>query len=35
VLKSAKTSSAMQEVRINSRGNFLVIVGDKTYKVVK
>ena len=35
VLKSAKTSSALQEVRINSRGNFLVIVGDKTYKVVK
>ena len=35
VLKSAKTSSAMQEVRINSRGNFLVIVGNKTYKVVK
>ena len=35
VLKSAKTSSAMQEVRINGRGNFLVIVGDKTYKVVK
>ena len=35
VLKSAKTSSAMQEVRINSRGNFLVIVGDKTYKVLK
>ncbi|MBP5441577.1 MAG: glycoside hydrolase [Fibrobacter sp.] len=35
VLKSAKTSSAMQEVRVNSRGNFLVIVGDKTYKVVK
>ncbi len=35
VLKSAKTSSAMQEIRINSRGNFLVIVGDKTYKVVK
>jgi len=35
VLKSAKTSSSMQEVRINSRGNFLVIVGDKTYKVVK
>jgi len=35
VLKSAKTSSPMQEVRINSRGNFLVIVGNKTYKVVK
>ncbi len=35
VLKSAKTSSAMQEVSISSRGNFLVIVGDKTYKVVK
>jgi hypothetical protein len=35
VLKSAKTSSHMQEVRINSRGNFLVIVGNKTYKVVK
>ena len=35
VLKSAKTSSAMQEVRINSRGNLLVIVGNKTYKVVK
>ena len=35
VLKSAKTSSTMQEVRVNSRGNFLVIVGDKTYKVVK
>jgi endo-1,4-beta-D-glucanase Y len=35
VLKSSKTSSAMQEVRINGRGNFLVIVGDKTYKVVK
>jgi len=35
VLKSAKTTSAMQEIRINGRGNFLVIVGDKTYKVVK
>ena len=35
VLKSAKTSSAMQEVSISSRGNFLVIIGDKTYKVVK
>lgn len=35
VLKSAKTSSAMQEVSISSRGNFLVIVGNKTYKVVK
>jgi hypothetical protein len=35
VLASSKTSSAMQEVRINSRGNFLVIVGNKTYKVVK
>jgi len=35
VLKSSKTTSAMQEIRINSRGNFLVIVGDKTYKIVK
>ena len=35
VLKSAKTSSTMQEVSISSRGNFLVIIGDKTYKVVK
>lgn len=35
VLKSAKTSSTMQEVHISSRGNFLVIVGNKTYKVVK
>ena len=35
VLKSAKTTSAMQEIRINGRGNFLVIVGGKTYKIVK
>ena len=35
VLKSSKTTSAMQEIRINNRGNFLVIVGDKTYKIVK
>ena len=35
VLKSSKTSSAMQEIRLGNRGNFLVIVGDKTYKIVK
>ena len=35
VLANSRTSSAMQEVRINSRGNFLVIIGNKTYKVVK
>lgn len=35
VLTSSKISTTMQEVRINSRGNFLVIVGNKTYKVVK
>ncbi|WP_290763992.1 glycosyl hydrolase family 8 [Fibrobacter sp. UBA4297] len=35
VLKSAKTTTPMQEVRINSRGNFLVIVNGKTYRVVK
>ena len=35
VLKSSKTSSAMQEIRLGNRGNFLVIVGDKTYRIVK
>ena len=35
VLKSAKTSSAMQEIRLGNRGNVLVIVGDKTYRIVK
>ena len=35
VLASSRTSSAMQEVRINSRGNFLVIIGNRAYKVTK
>ena len=35
VLKVSRTSSAVQEVRINGRGRYIVIVGDKTYKVVK
>ena len=35
VLKASKTTSAMQEIRLANRGNFLVIVGDKTYKIVK
>ena len=35
VLKSSKTNSSMQEIRLGNRGNFIVIVGDKTYKVVK
>ncbi|SHK68949.1 MULTISPECIES: glycosyl hydrolase family 8 [unclassified Fibrobacter] len=35
VLKASKTTSAMQEIRLGGRGNFLVMVGDKTYKVVK
>ena len=35
VLKSSRTNSSMQEIRLGNRGNFIVIVGDKTYKVVK
>ncbi len=35
VLATSKTTSTMQEIRMSNRGNFLVIVGNKTYKVVK
>ena len=35
VLKASKTNSAMQEISIRNKGNFLVIIGDKAYKVVK
>ncbi len=35
VLATTKTSSAMQEISIRNKGNFLVIIGGKAYKVVK
>ena len=35
VLATSKTKSAMQEISIRNRGNLLVIVGNKAYKVVK
>ena len=35
VLATSKTKSAMQEISIRNKGNFLVIIGDKAYKVVK
>ena len=35
VLKSSRTNSSMQEIHLNGRGNFIVIVGDKTYKIAK
>lgn len=35
VIKSAKTVSSMQEISINNKGAFLVIVGNKAFKVMK
>ena len=35
VLATSKTKSAMQEISIRNRGNLLVIVGNKAYKIVK
>ena len=35
VLATSKTNSAMQEISIRNRGNLLVIVGKKAYKIVK
>lgn len=35
VIKSAKTTSNMQEVQIAGKGAFFVVVGNKAFRVVK
>ena len=35
VLASSKTTSAMQEIKLDCKGRLLVIVGSRTYKIVK
>ena len=35
VLKSSRIHSTSQEIRLNNRGPLLVIVGNKTFKIMK
>ena len=35
MLASSKTTSAMQEIKLDCKGRLLVIVGSRTYKIVK
>jgi oligosaccharide reducing-end xylanase len=35
VLKSSRIHSTSQEIRLNNRGPMLVIVGNRTYKIMK
>jgi len=35
VLKNSRISSSMEEIRLNNKGAFLVVVGNKTFRITK